>query len=60
MRASTTSSARTAWLSLVAGVLAIAMWGATLLTAAQPSLELSQRPHLDVLLADGGGTKPTG
>ena len=45
MRASTTSTTRTAWLSLLAGALALTVWGETLLTAAQPAPELSQRPH---------------
>lgn len=60
MRASTTSSARTAWLSLVAGVLALTVWGATLLNTPVSSPELSQHPLLNALIADGGGTKPTG
>ena len=59
MRASTTSTTRTAWLSLLAGALALTTWGETLLTAAQPAPELSQRPHPGMQIADGG-TKPTG
>lgn len=59
MRASITSSTRAIWLSLLAGALALTVWGATLMTAAQPAPELSQRPHPGMQIADGG-TKPTG
>ncbi len=60
MRASTTSTARTAWLGLLAGALALAVWGATLLSVPYSSSVFLQHPHLESLIADGGGTKPTG
>jgi hypothetical protein len=60
MRASTTSTARTAWLSLLTAALTLIVWGTTLLSVPHSSSVLSQRPHLNALIADGGGTKPTG
>jgi hypothetical protein len=64
MRASTSfvtrPAARTAWLSLAAGALALTIWGLTLFANPQPATDLAQRPALEMQLADGGGGKPTG
>ena len=60
MRASTTFSARTAWLSLLAGALALTVWGATLLNVPDSSPELSQRQKLELQIADGGTGRPPG
>ena len=60
MCASRFSSARATWLNLVAIALALTVWGATLLSAPQPTPDLAQRPNAALQLADGGGAKPNG
>jgi len=58
MRASHSTQAHTAWLSLAAAALALTVWGVTLISAPQPATDLAQRPNAALQLADGGGSKP--
>lgn len=60
MRASQSTPARTAWLSLAAAALALTVWGVTTFAAPQPATDLAQHPNAGMHLADGGGGKPTG
>ena len=58
MRASHSTQAHTAWLSLAAAALALTVWGVTLFSHPQSTPDLAQRPTPGLQLADGGGTKP--
>ena len=60
MRASTIIKRRSARLSLLAGALALTVWGATLLATPQASSDLSRKPNLEMQVADGGGGRPNG
>ncbi len=60
MRASTSRTTRTLWLSLLAGALAAAIWAAGLFGGIPSSSSLSQHPDAGMQIADPGGGGTTG
>jgi hypothetical protein len=54
------NTVRSLLLALLAAVLAVTMWGATLLASPHSADGLSQKPNLELQTADGGGGRPNG
>lgn len=60
MKASTSSNMRSLWLGLAAAALALTVWGTALLANPHTADGLSQKPNLELQMAEPGGGGATG
>lgn len=60
MIASANKHVRSLWPGLLAAALALTVWGATLFATPHSAAGLSQKPNLELQIADPGGTGTTG
>ena len=60
MTASATNTVCSLWLTLLAAVLVVTVWGTALLAGPHTADGLSQKPSPALQMASGGGGKPNG